>query len=202
MFVIGIVGGSGSGKTTITSKIAAGFSDAAVLSLDNYYKDFSSLPFDERERINFDAPDAFDFRLLSRDLALLNKGQEVSIPRYDYKSHSRVGIEKKMSQPKILILEGILLLASVEIQKMCQMKLFLEVPDDTRLIRRLKRDVVERGRTWESVISQWEEIVKPMYDKYVRYQKDSCITINAGPLDLTIQKIVSEISKKYELNAS
>jgi len=171
--VIGLAGGTGSGKTTVARSVveAAGASNALLLPQDAYYRAQGDLPFEERERTNYDEPSAFDTELLVQHVDELKGGRTVNRPVYDFALHNRSG-ETVLTEPApVLIVEGILVLHSPELRGRMNLKVFVDAPPDERFIRRLERDVNERGRTAQSVISQYRRTVKPMHDLYVEPTK-------------------------------
>ncbi len=164
VILIAIAGGSGSGKTTVAQKIHEVFPDDSILICqDYYYKDLSHLPIEERAKINFDHPDSIEFSLLREQLIALKKGKEVSLPQYDFKTHSRLNKSLSASSKKIIIVEGLHLLAVPEIKELFDLKLFVDASEDIRLIRRINRDQVERGRTVPSILAQYLATVRPMH---------------------------------------
>jgi uridine kinase len=167
--IIGISGGSGSGKTTLAKRLihVFGDSDVRLIQQDSYYKDRSHLPSKERKKINFDIPDAFDFECLIRQLREIREGNRISVPVYSFKTHTRTKKKQWLSPGKIVILEGILLFHEKAIRDLCDLKIFLDIEENLRFERRLRRDQKERGRSRESVLKQWEQSVQPMYEKYV-----------------------------------
>jgi uridine kinase len=171
--LIGFSGGSGSGKTTLTAAIHERLGDhrSAVLSLDAYYKDLSHLPLEARASINFDRPDALDVQLLTQQIRQLRCGRAVEVPRYDFTTHTRRP-ETLTLQPKAVVLaEGILLLALDPIRSLLDLKVFVDAPADIRFIRRLLRDIQERGRTVDSCIQQYYATTCPMHFDWVEPSK-------------------------------
>ena len=171
--LIGFSGGSGSGKTTLTAAIheRLGKHRSAVLSLDAYYKDLSHLPLEERASVNFDRPDALDVQLLTQQIRQLRCGHAVEVPRYDFTTHTRRP-ETLTLQPKAVVLaEGILLLALDPIRSLFDLKVFVDAPTDIRFIRRLVRDIQERGRTVDSCIQQYYTTTRPMHFAWVEPSK-------------------------------
>ena len=170
---IGFSGGSGSGKTTLAAAIheRLGNHRSAVLSLDAYYKDLSHLPLEERAAVNFDRPDALDVQLLTEQIRQLRCGHAVEVPRYDFTTHTRRS-ETVTLQPKAVVLaEGILLLALDSIRSLLDLKVFVDAPADIRFIRRLLRDIQERGRTVDSCIRQYYATTRPMHFAWVEPSK-------------------------------
>lgn len=164
-----IGGGTGTGKTSLALNIVrdVGSDKVLLMHMDNYYKDFSGLKPEDRENINFDHPKSIDWNLLDKQLTMLLNNESIKMPVYDFKTHTRQ--RYKTVQPKeIIILEGILALWNKDINKKAGIKLFVETPDDIRFIRRLQRDLNERGRSIESVIKQWLTTVRPMHQEFVK----------------------------------
>lgn len=170
--IVGIAGGTGSGKTTLAEKIFELFPNEAVLiSQDSYYKDLSHLSIQERAHLNYDHPDSLDFKLLKEHLDILKTGQEIAIPVYSFRTHSREAHTQTIKPASIIIVEGILLFAVPEIRKLFDIKIFLDTDDDIRLLRRMERDMKERGRDFASVRDQYLKTVKPMHDTFVEPSK-------------------------------
>jgi len=193
-----IAGGSGSGKTYFVNKLMEKFSgdQALLVSQDNYYKDLSHLTFDEREKLNFDHPDSFDFELLAEHIQLLKQAKDVEIPVYDFTIHTRKSVSLHLSPKPVIILEGILVLSQQAFLDLADLKIFIDAPDDVRILRRLKRDVKERGRTIESVMSQYLETVRPMHNRYVVPSQQNADMIISGEKSTTesINKVLELIS--------
>ena len=171
--VIGVCGGSGSGKTTLVRKILeqTGSKDILVLSLDHYYRDLSHLTPDQRDHCNFDHPDALDSSLLVTHMRDLIKGLPVERPTYDFSSHMRLPQVVKLFPKQVMIVDGILALHWYELREVLDLKIYVDVSDDVRFIRRLQRDTRERGRTIDSVIRQYLATVKAMHDQFVARQR-------------------------------
>lgn len=167
--IIGICGGTGSGKTTVAKNIAKEFklNDVVLIQLDSYYKKINHLNFNERSRTNFDHPNALDFELLKSDLVNLQSGYKVSIPQYDFKTHKRMNETIDIDPHHIIILEGILSLYDASIRNLMNIKIYVDTDDDIRIIRRLKRDINKRNRTFESVSDQYYSTVRPMHEQFV-----------------------------------
>ncbi len=172
ILVIGIAGGSGSGKTTLMKYLVEQFgSDVAVLSHDNYYKRHDELPFEERAALNYDEPEALDTSLLVYQLDQLRHGRAIDCPLYDFTLHNRSDETVHIEPRRVIIVEGIMIFVDPELRQLMDIKIFVDTDADIRLCRRIKRDVTKRGRTLESVISQYKQTVKPMHEKYVEPSK-------------------------------
>jgi len=171
--VIGIAGGSGSGKTTLARLILerVGIDRIAFLPHDGYYKDLSSLPINQRATINFDHPDSLDSDLLVSHIISLRKNQSIELPIYDFKSHSRTKDTIHIEPHPIIMVEGILIFAEKKLRNLLEVKIFVDTDPDIRFIRRLERDLTERGRTTESVIRQYMATVRPMHLEFVEPSK-------------------------------
>jgi uridine kinase len=167
--VIGIAGGTGSGKTTVAEMIAVelGKRRVAMLVQDNYYKDLAHLSFAERQAQNFDHPDAVDVELMAAHVRALKAGEPIRMPTYDFTRHLRRPRTVAMRPKRVIIVEGILVLACEELRHLMDVKLYVDTDDDVRFIRRLKRDTLERGRKMESVIEQYLTTVRPMHHEFV-----------------------------------
>lgn len=171
--LIGIAGGSGSGKTSVAQAVTADFapSEVALIEQDSYYKDLSSLSFEQRTKMNFDHPDAVNFDLIKQQITTLIEGGSVDVPIYDYTIHAPSKDTHHFSGQHIVVLEGILALHRADIRSLMDIKLFVDAPDDVRMIRRIKRDVKERARTLDSVLEQYTRDVRPMHIQYVEPTK-------------------------------
>ncbi len=172
--IIGIAGGTGSGKTTVVRKIIESLPEGsvAVVSQDSYYKDSSHLPWEERRAQNFDEPRAFDWELLFKDLTLLREGKAIDEPVYDYTTCSRLKDKTVHIEPRpVIILEGIMALVDPSIRAILDMKVFVDADSDERLIRVLRRDVLERGRTMEDLVNRYQNIIKPMHNLHIEPTK-------------------------------
>ncbi len=203
-FLIGIAGGTGSGKTSIAKAIAADFdpSEVAVIQQDSYYHDLSKLTLEERSVVNFDHPDAIDFGLMKDQLTDLLDGHLVNIPEYDYSTHTRINKTRSLEKHNIIIIEGILALFDPDVRNLMAIKIYVETADDIRIIRRIKRDVQKRGRSLSSVIQQYYESVRPMHKKFVETTKKYADIIipdgshNQVGIDILRTKIISLIPNK------
>ena len=171
--LIGIAGGTGSGKTSIAQEFVKEFTtgEVAVIQLDSYYKDLSFMSMEERNEQNFDHPDAMDFELLHKHLSTLMQWEYVEIPRYDFSTHTRLDESETIAPHHVLVVEGILTLWDARLRELMDIKLFVETPDDIRFIRRLTRDREERERTTQSVIDQYLHTVRPMHEQFVNPMK-------------------------------
>jgi uridine kinase len=172
-FVIGVAGGTCSGKTTVAERLAelGGQGSLALIKLDSYYVDTPQLPLDERQRIDYDHPDAFDFRLLNDHVAALCAGTPVPVPVYDYVEFRRSGAVRVVSPAPIVVVEGILVLWEPSLRERFDLKLYIDADADLRLIRRLQRDVAERGRSVESIIEQYLSTVRPAHERFIEPSK-------------------------------
>ena len=195
--IIAVSGGSASGKTTVVEEILEKLNEDDVLIIrhDDYYEDQSHLKLEERFLTNYDHPDSLDNDLLYNDLKALIEGKTISKPIYDFVNHTRSDVCEELSPKKVIILEGILILTDERIREMSDIKLFVQLDDDLRFIRRLERDIKERGRTVESVISQYLKTVKPMYHQFVQPTKRYADVIipNDTKHDVAVDIIVSKI---------
>ncbi len=196
--IIGIAGGTGSGKSTLAENIRKEFDkDITMISHDCYYKDRSNLPFEERLNINYDHPDSMETNLLIEHLKELKKGHTIYRPQYSFVEHKREKETVEVVPKKVIILDGILIFENKELRDMMDIKIFVDTDSDIRFIRRLLRDVEERGRTFYSVISQYCTTVKPMHEEFVEPSKKFADIIvpeggqNAVALNMIIEKIRS-----------
>ena len=170
--IIAVAGGSASGKSSIVKKIDETFEDdLIVIGHDNYYKAHDDISFDQRSKLNYDYPGAFDNELFYEDLLKLQQGQSIDMPRYDYTIHTRSKETTRISPSKIILIEGILVLEDKKIRDITDTKVFIDADSDVRLQRRILRDTKERGRSLESVLEQYIKQVKPMHEKYVEPTK-------------------------------
>ena len=172
ILVIGIAGGTGSGKTTLMKNLIARFSDdVTVLSHDNYYKRHDELTYEERCRLNYDEPAALETDLMACHLDQLRHGQAIDCPVYDFTVHNRSDETVRIVPKKVIIVEGILIFENQPLRDLMDIRIFVDTDADVRLCRRIKRDVNKRGRSLESVLQQYQETVKPMHEKYVEPSK-------------------------------
>lgn len=201
VFIIGIAGGTGSGKTTIAKQLQSiSPQDILILSHDNYYKDRSNLPLEERKLLNYDEPAAIDEDLFVKQVEVLKRGEAVDMPLYDFSTHTRKSETVRVQPEKVVIIEGILILTDPRIRELLDLTIFIDVEPDVRLARRLMRDVGERDRSFEESLNQYLISAQPMYDKYVEPGKeyaDFIVNNNGEMSDLedTIQTIQARIQQ-------
>jgi len=169
MLIIGIAGGTGSGKTTVVDKIVKSINEnsVAVLAQDAYYKNNKSLSFDEKQKINYDHPSSIDFDLLLKQLKELKSGKKIKQPIYSYISHSREEDYKVIHPKDVLIVEGILVFTNKELRDLCDLKIFVHTDADDRLVRRIRRDISERGRDINEILNRYEKTLKPMHEQFI-----------------------------------
>lgn len=174
MLIIGIAGGTGCGKTTVVTKLLSELpeGEVGVISQDSYYNDTSHLSFDERVKINFDHPRSIDFDLLVQHLKELKEGKTIDQPVYSFVKHNRTGDTISTHPRKVMIVEGILILTNPEIRKLFDIKIFVHADSDERLIRRLKRDISERGRDIDEVLTRYQNTLKPMHQQFIEPMKE------------------------------
>lgn len=173
MIIIGIAGGTGSGKTTVVKRIVESLpeGEVAVLPLDSYYKDSSHVPVEERQSINFDHPNAFDWDLLSHHVAMLRRGEAIEQPVYSFLTCTRQPETVHVEPRKVVIIEGILALSDKKLCQLMDLRIFVDADPDERLIRVIQRDVVERGRTAEAVMERYVRVLKPMHQEFIEPAK-------------------------------
>jgi uridine kinase len=201
--VIGVVGGSGSGKTTVARAIYERLGlDAAFVDQDAYYRDLSHLSLEERARVNFDHPDAIDTDLFVAHLEALRDGRPVDKPTYDFARHTRAEAVVRLAPREVVIVDGILLFAEARLRALFDIRLFVDVDDDIRFIRRLRRDVNERGRTVEGVIRQYLDTVRPMHLEFVEPSKRYADVIlpegghNQVGIDMIVARVLMELARR------
>jgi uridine kinase len=173
VFVVGIAGGTGSGKTTVARNVMAALPAGAAVLIDHdaYYRDRSTLPPEERERVNFDHPDAIETPLLEAHLVALRAGATIEVPQYDYREHARRRETRRVAPAAVVVVEGILVLAEERLRAQMNLKIFVDTDADVRLMRRLRRDMEQRGRTFAQVREQYAETVRPMHLAFVEPSK-------------------------------
>lgn len=195
--IIGIAGGTGSGKSTFTNKLKDTFhEDVAVLYHDNYYRDQSDIPLEERKKTNYDHPDAMETELLVERLHQLKEGKAIECPVYDYTMHTRSNQVMKVEPKRVILLEGILVLADERLRDLMDVKVYVEADADERILRRVIRDVKERGRDIEGVVEQYLTTVKPMHYLYVEPTRTTAdIVINSGMNPVAFELVRNMIQK-------
>lgn len=185
-FVIGIAGGTGSGKTTLAKKIQSSLANAVLIEQDCYYKDLSHLPMQERQKTNFDHPNSIDFERLAQDILALKNGQPIDKPIYSFKTHSREGGSNRVEPANVIIVEGILVFTEEKIRDLLDLKIYVDTDNDIRILRRIERDILERGRDLLSVRDQYLSTVKPMHSQFVERSKQYADVIIPGESDTSI----------------
>ncbi len=203
-YVLGVAGGSGSGKTTVIKKILekVGGENAIIVQHDWYYKHNPNLSFSQRSQLNYDHPDALETSLMISHLTDLINGKETMVPQYDFSNHLRTSEMQRIKPHEIIIVDGILIFTDEELRKLMDLKIFVDADSDHRFIRRMERDIKERGRTRESVVNQYLETVKPMHDLFVESSKRYADIIiphggkNSVAINLFIAKIESVLAEK------
>ena len=200
VIVIGVAGGTGSGKTTLVKALMNRFGDnISVLSHDNYYKRHDEMSYEERTHLNYDCPDAFDTDMMIEHLRMLKNGQAIDCPTYDYTIHNRTDKTIEIKPTKVVIVEGILIFQNPTLRDMFDIKIFVETDADVRILRRALRDVEERGRTLQSVVTQYLTTVKPMHEQYVEPSRKfaDIIVLEGGrnlvALEMIMQRIRAHI---------
>jgi uridine kinase len=201
-FIVGIAGGTGSGKTTVAKRIATALPAGAVTTIehDAYYRDRSELPPDERAQLNYDHPDALETELLVEHLDRLRAGEPIDVPIYDFKEHQRSVESRRVEPTPIVLVEGILVFVEPQLRERLDIKLFVDTDSDIRIFRRIRRDMEHRGRTFESVREQYYRTVRPMHLQFVEPSKRTADLIipeggnNAVAIDLIITKLQTLIS--------
>jgi len=205
--IIGIAGGTGSGKTTVALKVqeAAPGKTVQIIHHDSYYRDNANLSLEDRAQINYDHPNAFETELLVAHLAQLRRGEAVDEPIYDYSTHARTGQTRRVEPADIIFVEGILVLEAAALRDVMDIRLYVGVDADERFIRRLRRDIRERGRSLESVIEQYRRVVRPMHQQFVNPTKKYAHLIipegghNAVAIDMIAAKIHGIIRERQAL---
>ena len=201
ILVIGIAGGTGSGKTTLMNNLIQRFGDVVtVLSHDNYYKRRDELTYEERSRINYDEPDALETDLMAYHLDKLRHGEAIDCPVYDFTQHNRSNDTIRIVPKKVIIVEGILIFENEELRNLMDIRIFVDTDADVRLCRRIKRDVNKRGRTLESVLQQYQETVKPMHENYVEPSKKyaNLVVLEGGKNYVALDMIIGRIQRHLD----
>jgi len=201
ILVIGIAGGTGSGKTTLMDNLIRRFADnVTVLSHDNYYRRRDELTYEERSRINYDEPAALETDLMAYHLDKLRHGESIQCPVYDFTQHNRSGQTVTLVPKKVIIVEGILIFENKELRDLMDIKICVDTDADVRLCRRIKRDVNERGRSLESVLEQYQNTVKPMHEKYVEPSKrySNLVVLEGGKNYVALEMIIGRIQRHLD----
>lgn len=193
--LIGIAGGTGSGKSTFTNRIKDAFGDrVSILYHDNYYKAHDEMPFEERKKLNYDHPDAFDTELLIEHIKALKSGQSIICPTYDYSQHNRAKNTVTIEPRKVILIEGILTLCDSRLRDLMDIKIFVDADADERILRRVLRDTKERGRNIENIIDQYLTTVKPMHYLYVEPTKSYAdLVVNSGLNNVAFEVMKTKI---------
>ena len=198
ILVIGSAGGSGSGKTTLMKRLVEQFGDdVSVLSHDNYYRRHDELTYEERCLINYDEPASLETDLMSHQLDLLRQGQAIDCPVYDYTAHNRSNETIRIEPRKVIIVEGIMIFENEALRNLMDIRIFVDTDADVRLCRRIKRDVNKRGRSLESVLTQYQQTVKPMHEQYVEPSKKyaNLVVPEGGKNIVALEMIVERIRR-------
>ncbi|MBQ2288368.1 MAG: uridine kinase [Lachnospiraceae bacterium] len=197
--IIGIAGGSGSGKTTLTNQIASQFTEqVTIIKHDNYYKAHDDMDYDERSRLNYDHPNAFETDLMIKHLKALKQGESIECPVYDFTVHNRSKDTITIIPNKVIIVEGILIFENKELCDLMDLRIFVDTDADLRIIRRIKRDVLERARSLESVMNQYMDTVKPMHEQYVEPSKRNAnIIVPENAYNQPAMEIIQNHIKSY-----
>lgn len=207
--IIGIAGGSGSGKSTVARKVAENLPESSVafIDMDAYYKNFPELTLEQRRRLNWDHPDAFDFELLCDHLETLSSGQAIDKPEYDFVTHLRSANSRHIEPPDVVVIDGILLFVDERTRELCDVKVFVDADADIRLIRRIKRDTRTRGRPLDEVLDQYLSTVQPMHLQFVEPSKRYADVIvprgghNAIAIEMLLAKIQRRLAREAPLSA-
>ena len=207
--IIGICGGTGSGKTTIARAIvdAVGAESVVLVEQDSYYRNLADMPLDERHQANFDHPDSLDSEMLVNHIKRLKQGQMVEMPLYDFVTHTRSDKIQIIEPKPVVIVEGILIFAQPRVLDMLDLRIFVDTPDDVRLIRRLRRDFEERGRTFERTLEQYERTIRPMHFEFVEPSKRNAdiIVPEGSQTGITVELMCSlireKLAKEHNVNA-
>jgi len=202
LMFIGICGGTGSGKTTIARAIvdAVGRANVVLIEQDSYYRNLADMPLDERHQANFDHPDAIDSDMLVNHLLRLKQGLTVEMPLYDFVTHTRSDDIEIIEPRPVVIVEGILIFAEPRVLDLLDMRVFVDTPDDVRLIRRLRRDINERGRTFERTLDQYERTIRPMHFEFVESSKRHADIIipEGSQTNITVEFLCSMVREKLQ----
>jgi uridine kinase len=200
--VIGIAGGSGSGKSTVARKVAEALtgSSCASIDMDAYYRNYAHVPLEERRRINWDHPDAFDLDLLVAQLGRLAAGEQIAKPVYDFLSHTRSASTIAVQPADVVVIDGILLFVDPRVRALCDVKIYVDADADIRLVRRIRRDMTKRGRPLDEILEQYLTTVQPMHLQFVEPSKRyaDVIVPQGGHNAVAIEMIVAKIQRRLE----
>jgi uridine kinase len=203
--IIGIAGGSGSGKTTVAKNVGRALSPGsmAAIDMDGYYKNFAHLPLDERKAINWDHPDAFDWDLFIQQMGLLAARQTIEKPIYDFVTHTRRAETIRVEPADVVVVDGILLFVDSRVRDLCEVKVFVDADADIRLIRRVRRDMTRRGRSLDEILDQYLRDVQPMHLQFVEPSKRyaDVIVPRGGHNPIAVQMIVAKIQERFAVPA-
>jgi uridine kinase len=200
--IIGIAGGTGSGKSTVARRVAEQLSNASVafIDMDAYYRNYANLPIEERRQINWDHPDAFDIELMVEHLQQLGAGRGIEKPIYDFVTHTRSPATKRIPPADVIVVDGILLFVDERLRDLCDVKVFVDADADIRLARRIKRDMVKRGRPLEDILEQYLTTVRPMHLQFVEPSKRyaDVIVPRGGHNAIAIEMIIAKIQRRFD----
>lgn len=199
--IIGIAGGTGSGKSTFTNRIKREFGDdVSVIYHDNYYKAQDNVPFEERQKVNYDHPDSLETDLLVEHLKQLKAGKSIECPVYDYTQHNRSKRVVRVNPSPVILVEGILLFADERTRNLLDMKIYVDADADTRILRRMARDTAERGRTIEDIMDQYLTTVKPMHNLYVQPTRAMAdLVLNSGRNDVAFDLVALKVAQLIDM---
>lgn len=203
ILVVGIAGGTGSGKTTLMKNLMGRLGDeVTVMSHDNYYRAHNDLPYEERCKLNYDEPAAFETELMVKHLEQLRRGEAVDCPVYDFTVHNRSDQVVHLEPKSVIMVEGILIFENKPLRDLMDIKIFVDTDADVRLCRRIKRDVNKRGRSMESVLQQYQSTVKPMHDQYVEPSKKfaDLVVLEGGKNLVALDMIMNRVQRHIEAN--
>ncbi|WP_234570904.1 uridine kinase [Rhodohalobacter sp. 614A] len=202
--IIGVAGGSGSGKTTVVSKIvkSIGRDNVLLMEHDSYYRDLSHLPLEKRKKQNFDHPSSLETELMIRHIDALRNGYKIEIPVYDFVAHTRSDQTVSVSPKRIILVDGILIFSEPKLRDKMDIKIFVDTDDDVRLLRRLRRDICERGRDLDGVLNQYEKFVRPMHLEFVEPSKrySDIIIPRGGENKVALQMVIALINERLNQN--
>ena len=202
ILVIGIAGGTGSGKTTLMNNLISRFQgDVTVLSHDNYYKRHDDLTYEERTKLNYDEPDALETDLMAKHLDILRSGRSIDCPVYDFSAHNRSDKTIRIDPKPVIIVEGILIFENQALRDLMDIRIFVDTDADVRLCRRIKRDVEKRGRSLDSVLTQYQDTVKPMHERYVEPSKKyaNIVVPEGGKNLVALDMIIGRIQRHLDI---